>query len=130
MNSWSRDVLEFHRKFGLPVNTTAPAMPSEATIKLRQKLHGEECLETHHALEAGDVVGTADGIVDQIYVLLGTAISCGIDLDPVWEAVHAANMRKEGGGTRWDGKILKPAGWQPPDVAAVLMRQGWVPKEE
>lgn len=49
----------------------------------------------------------------------------GIDLGPVFEEVHRANMAKVGGPTRADGKILKPEGWTPPDVAGVLRRQGW-----
>lgn len=46
-----------------------------------------------------------------------------IDLPDVWEAVQAANMAKEGGGTREDGKILKPPGWQAPDIAGILADQ-------
>jgi hypothetical protein len=66
----------------------------------------------------------ADGIVDAIYVLIGAAITYGIDIRPVWQAVHAANMAKEGGATREDGKVQKPPGWQPPDIAGILAAQG------
>ena len=47
----------------------------------------------------------------------------GIDIRPIWDEVHRTNMAKEGGGSRTDGKIMKPAGWQPPDIAGLLARQ-------
>jgi predicted HAD superfamily Cof-like phosphohydrolase len=67
----------------------------------------------------------ADAIADSIYVLVGTALEYGIPLDRVWAAVRAANMAKVDPVTglvrkRADGKILKPDGWQPPDIAGVL----------
>ena len=65
----------------------------------------------------------ADGIADLIYVLLGRAIAYGIDLRPVWDEVQRANMSKEGGGKRADGKILKPPGWRAPDINGVIARQ-------
>jgi predicted HAD superfamily Cof-like phosphohydrolase len=34
--------------------------------------------------------------------------------------VHRANLAKAGGPRRADGKLLKPPGWQPADVTAVL----------
>jgi hypothetical protein len=32
-------------------------------------------------------------------------------------------MDKVGGAIRGDGKVLKPAGWQPPDIAGALASQ-------
>jgi predicted HAD superfamily Cof-like phosphohydrolase len=49
----------------------------------------------------------------------------------VFAEVHRANMAKvDPDGQvlrREDGKILKPEGWQPPDVAGVLRKAGWKP---
>lgn len=120
---WYRDVLDFHRKFGCHVGST-PAVPSEGTPELRARLLREEFDETLDALGRGDLPALADGLADLIYVLLGTAASYGIDLRPVWAAVHAANMAKDGGGTRADGKVLKPPGWAPPDIEGILSSQG------
>lgn len=58
-------------------------------------------------------------------VLCDAAHSYGIPLAAVWDAVQAANMAKVDPVTgkvrrREDGKILKPDGWQPPNIAAVL----------
>ena len=71
-----------------------------------------------------DLGGIADGIADLIYVLLGTALSYGIHIAPIWDEVQRTNMAKEGGATRHDGKVLKPEGWQPPDVRGILLKQG------
>jgi predicted HAD superfamily Cof-like phosphohydrolase len=67
----------------------------------------------------------ADAIADSIYVLVGTALEYGIPLDRVWNAVQAANMAEVDPVTglvrkRTDGKILKPDGWLPPDIAGIL----------
>lgn len=53
----------------------------------------------------------------------GAAVQFGIDLEPVFEEVHASNLRKVGGTKRADGKQLKPPGWTPTDVDGVLRRQ-------
>lgn len=67
----------------------------------------------------------ADGLIDLEYVILGTHVTMGIDSNPLWAAVNAANMSKVGGATREDGKICKPPGFVPPDIAACLRCQGW-----
>lgn len=67
----------------------------------------------------------ADALIDLQYVCEGGLISLGINSNPLWAEVQRANMAKEGGGTREDGKILKPAGWQPPNIEGKLREQGW-----
>ncbi len=64
-----------------------------------------------------------------MYVAYGTALAYGIDLDAVIEEVHRANMSKlgdDGQPVVRDGKVVKSARFQRPDVAAVLRAQGWV----
>ena len=119
---WYLDVYAFHEKFGCQIGD-APAAPDPQTAELRKKLIDEEVAELHAAQAAGDLPGIADAIVDSIYVLLGYAISYGIDVRPIWDEVQRANMSKEGGGTRADGKIMKPEGWQPPDIEGHIERQ-------
>lgn len=118
------DVDQFHRAGDVPV-ATSPMFPPVDRIELRRRLHVEEFAELHSAIDALDIAGVADGITDLIYVLIGTALEFGIPLPDVWFAVHAANMAKIDPATgkvrkRDDGKILKPEGWKPPDIAAVL----------
>lgn len=72
-----------------------------------------------------DFEAFVDAHADLEYVLSGTLEACGVDGQQVWDEVHAANMRKEGGATRKDGKICKPAGWVGPDIERVLREQGW-----
>ena len=74
-----------------------------------------------------DLSGFADNLVDLIYVTLGLANASGIDLAPLFSAVHEANMRKVGGGLDAKGKARKPEGWKPADVEALLVEQGWKP---
>lgn len=66
----------------------------------------------------------ADGLVDSVYVLLHAAHSLGIPFDACWDEVHRSNMAKVNSdgsvNRRKDGKILKPEGWQPPNLFAIL----------
>jgi Lar family restriction alleviation protein len=117
------DVLEFHRKLGSLIGTT-PKVPDPDTVDLRLGLISEEIRETMEAIEDADLAGIACRIADAIYALIGTAISYGIDIRPVWEAVQAAKTSKLGGGKRADGKHQEPPGWTAPDIAAILAAQG------
>jgi len=117
------DVEEFHRKFGVVINTT-PQMPDQTTQLLRRSLIFEEASELIIALQGLDLEEIADGIADVMYVILGTAVSYGIDMQPIWNEVQRTNMLKEGGQMRQDGKIMKPEGWQPPQIKELLIAQG------
>ena len=121
---WYQDVLDFHRKFGCAIGEK-PSDTTRGVAILREKLIREELQELIDAMWAKRLPDVADACADLIYVVLGTAISYGIDLRPIWEAVQAANMGKEGGGERADGKILKPEGWQAPNIEQLLREQGW-----
>jgi len=116
------DVLDFHEKFGQYVGQH-PHWPPFDVMRMRFKLVAEEYNELSTAVGGEDLTMIADGVGDLMYVLIGMCNAMGIDLRPVWAAIHRANMRKEGGGSREDGKILKPEGWLPPDIAAILELQ-------
>lgn len=124
---WYADVKEFHEKVididVAPNQITVPHLVDETTRQLRMNLILEEVIETLTAIKNNDLVGVADGIADSIVVLLGTAITYGIDIRPVWDEVHRTNMAKAGGKRRADGKLLKPEGWKPPDIFTVLREQ-------
>ncbi|WP_240802245.1 nucleoside triphosphate pyrophosphohydrolase family protein [Vogesella urethralis] len=65
---------------------------------------------------------TAEG-VDVLNVLCGLLLSQGLPLQAMFDAIHAANLAKCVDGQvlrRADGKILKPAGWQPADKVGVI----------
>lgn len=115
-------VLDFHQKFNAVVGSQ-PAFPDSDTKSLRISLMEEELEELKRAVAGDSLVEVADAIADLLYVTYGTAIAFGIDIRPVFQEVHRANMTKDGGGLRDDGKILKPEHWEPPRIAEVLEEQ-------
>lgn len=147
-------VMAFHVAADVPV-LQRPTIPSDIRVALRAKLIAEEFFELLEAMYAPsgygevlfngmrddvrewiertipevDLVALADACADLDYVVEGTRLEFGIAGGPVADEVHAANMRKFGPGAhkRRDGKVLKPEGWQPPDIARVLREQGMKP---
>jgi predicted HAD superfamily Cof-like phosphohydrolase len=119
------DVTAFHQACGAPI-VTKPKVPSEDRVNLRIELIDEEInRELIPAMREGNLALIADAMIDSIYVIVGAGIEFGIPMEQVWNAVQDANMAKrhpETGMviTRVDGKILKPAGWKPPDVEAII----------
>jgi len=113
---------EFHAKYGQCVGNK-PAIREPA---LRARLIQEEARELCDALQADDIVEVADGMADLIYVVIGTAVSCGIDLSPIFNEVHRSNMTKDG-GKDGGGKVTKGPNFSPPDIRGELGRQGWKP---
>lgn len=132
MNKQQKMVREFHEAFGHPVSDTPTNIP-EATASLRHVLMLEELQEYRDAAEAGDLVEVADALADLTYLVLGTAVSHGIDLEPVFEAVHFSNLSKldENGNPvphpTIPGKIGKSDLWWEPQemIANELEVQGW-----
>lgn len=123
MKSLIRDVRAFHEACDHPV-LDAPRIVGERVV-LRRELLAEEFYETMDALRVHDLEGVADGLADLIYVAVGMAVEFGIPLDRVWDEVQRANMAKVDPATgkvrrREDGKILKPEGWQAPDIAKAV----------
>ncbi len=70
-----------------------------------------------------DLTHLASELVDLLYVTYGGLAALGVDADAVFAAIHDANMRKLEGPKREDGKQLKPEGWQPADIKAVIASQ-------
>ena len=140
-SNWQKDVQDFREKCGLGVNYS-PSVPSEDTIRLDLDLIREEVTkELIPVLErlankgtwdsqdfVKDLAELADALADSIYVIHGTAVGFGIQLQPIWDSIQEANMKKFGGPVRGDGKILKPEGWKHPDVKKLIEEQFNVPK--
>jgi predicted HAD superfamily Cof-like phosphohydrolase len=120
-------VAEFHKAFGLPVRDVPSSEVDYDLARLRVALLEEEVSEFVAASEKGDLVGIADALADIAYVVYGTALTYGIDLDAVLRDVHQSNMSKlDGDGKpliRNDGKVLKSDRYFPPDIEAVLSWQ-------
>lgn len=119
-------VKDFHQAFGI----NAPLFPSNLSHdrqELRQDLIEEEYSELQGAMYADDPIGIADGLADLLYVVYGTAVEYGIDIDEVFKEVHRSNMSKlDADGKpilREDGKVLKGPNFSPPDIKKCLDRQ-------
>lgn len=102
-----------------------PTLPPAEVLHLRRTLLTEEFNEVQKALtelEEGqtDLAPLMHELADLLYVVYGTFAVCGVDADAVFAEIHQANMRKLAGPRRPDGKLLKPAGWQPANVGQVL----------
>jgi predicted HAD superfamily Cof-like phosphohydrolase len=117
------DVLDFHKLMASDKIGSLPGIPPQAIADLRMRLIDEEYVELREAWNNDDVPKFADSIIDLIYVLVGAAISYGVDLRPLWDEVQRANMSKIHGEVRPDGKRLKPKDFVPPDIAGLLARQ-------
>ncbi|HQV12175.1 MAG TPA: MazG nucleotide pyrophosphohydrolase domain-containing protein [Nitrospira sp.] len=115
-------VAEFHRKFDIPVGEK-PAIPPDTTRQLRVRLIQEEFAELQEAMTAQDLPAVAKELADLLYVVYGTAVSYGVDMDPVFREVHRSNLSKVGGHKREDGKWVKPPTYSPADVKPLLARQ-------
>ena len=109
-------------KFGQETHNCNPTIPSLEIRKLRAKLILEEALETIAGLGISltiitedwedvpnisiddfiikqakgkeNLVSIADGIADSLVVQLGTAVACGIDIEPIFEEVMRSNDSK------------------------------------
>lgn len=119
-------VREFHETFGVPV-LASPCIPADR-VKLRLDILDEERCELSEALEAGDVVEVADALTDMAYLIYGTALEFGIDLNACFAEVHRSNMSKLGADGkpiyREDGKVMKGPNYSPPDLSAALASKG------
>lgn len=122
------DVVAFHRCFGVPVGPTPAAALSPERYELRRRLMREEFEELLEAMELEDPAQIAKESVDLAVTVLGTSAEYGLPFDEVWAEVHRSNMAKLGADghpiLREDGKVLKPEGWCPPDIASVLAGSG------
>lgn len=122
MNEAQRMVLEFHRQFAIHV-AEHPTLPDAETEALRLRLIEEEFDELKKAFQAKDLPGIAKELADLLYVVYGTAVSCGIDMEPVFREVQRSNMSKIGGHKREDGKWVKPSTYSPAEIAPLLRHQ-------
>jgi predicted HAD superfamily Cof-like phosphohydrolase len=130
MNEAQRMVRDFHERFGLSRNDS-PVWPGEVAHRLRVNLIEEELAELRNAGETHDLVEIADALGDLLYVVYGTAVTYGIDLEPVFSEIHRSNMSKGDPDVvaRCDGKVLKGSNYSPPRVAEVLEHQIYRPQE-
>ena len=115
-------VEEFHRKFDIHAQAH-PAAISEDTKRLRIRLIQEEFDELKESMAEGNLAALAKEMADLLYVVYGTAVSYGIDMEPVFHEVHRSNLSKVGGYKREDGKWVKPPTYSPASIEPILAGQ-------
>jgi predicted HAD superfamily Cof-like phosphohydrolase len=99
-----------------------------AQFNMYVKLIDEEIRELYDAITAHDQVETVDALIDILVVTIGALHSMGADGEGAWKEVMATNFAKiEANGKvrkREDGKVLKPQGWEPPNLKPFLNKTG------
>ncbi len=122
MNNEQAMVESFHNKFEIVTNPI-PTELDDQTRQLRVRLIQEEFDELQEAMASGDLAAIAKEMADLLYVTYGTAVSYGIDMEPVFEEVHRSNLSKIGGYKRADGKWVKPSTYSPADIESIVAAQ-------
>lgn len=100
---------------------------NQEQYKLYLNLMEEEWKELKSALLLEDSVEQLDALLDFIVVTVGAIHSAGFNGTGGWDEVMRTNFAKIDPETgkvrkREDGKVLKPEGWQPPDLSKFLKR--------
>jgi len=85
----------------------------------------EEADELAVAIDNHDKIETLDALIDILVVTIGAIYSMGADGEGAWNEVMRTNMAKIDPTTgkvrkREDGKVLKPEGWQPPNLTSYI----------
>ena len=126
---------QFQRAFNSTYNTS-PSLLSEEDYVLRFKLLQEENEEYLEACRNNDKVEILDALTDQLYIVLGSIVSHGMQhiIEKAFSEVHNSNMSKldnngkpliNGEDDVWDeskpkGKILKSQNFFEPNLKQFL----------
>jgi predicted HAD superfamily Cof-like phosphohydrolase len=100
---------------------------NEGQFALYTNLITEEHQELLEATLSDDRVEQLDALIDILVVTVGAIHSMGADAEGAWKEVMRTNFAKIDHETgkvrrREDGKVLKPAGWTPPDLKPYLKK--------
>ena len=88
----------------------------------------EEFKELQEGIKNNDNVECLDALIDILVVTIGAIHSIGADGESAWNEVMRTNFAKIDKETgkvrkREDGKVLKPEGWQPPNLKPFISKQ-------
>ena len=125
MKKQLQQLWDFQSAYNSTRNTKPTLLDSETSM-LRYNLGKEELLEYLEACNNNDLIEVTDALADQLYILLGTMISHGLQnvIEDVFNEVHRSNMSKLGQDGnpiyREDGKILKGPHFSPPNIEQFL----------
>ena len=112
------DVFNDQRKFMQACGQSTDTFNKEQ-FSLYTRLVEEEVGELQDAISAEDRKECLDALIDIIVVAAGAIHSLGVDAEGAWKEVMRSNFDKVDPKTgrvnkREDGKVLKPANWEPP----------------
>ena len=101
--------------------TACDQAPSPENYTMYLTLIHEEVSELVEAVQNSDKVEQLDALVDILVVTMGAIRAAGWDGEGAWNEVMRTNFAKIDPDTgkvrkREDGKVLKPEGWQPPQL--------------
>jgi predicted HAD superfamily Cof-like phosphohydrolase len=133
------DIAMFHEKYGLAYNGKPRVLPPELhafrVLFMREEIDEHEEVQSFlfdettkgptfrdQGIILGGLEKQLDALVDEMYVVLGTAYQQGFFpmFEEAWRRVHNANMLKvratnavdSARGSTFD--VIKPEGWTPP----------------
>jgi predicted HAD superfamily Cof-like phosphohydrolase len=100
---------------------------SISQYKMYLNLIAEEHQELKEAVDADDLTEQLDALIDILVVTIGAIHSAGFDAEGAWKEVMKTNFAKIDKETgkvrkREDGKVLKPIGWVPPELAPFVSK--------
>ena len=100
---------------------------SISQYKMYLNLIAEEHQELKEAVDADDLTEQLDALIDILVVTIGAIHSAGFDAEGAWKEVMKTNFAKIDRETgkvrkREDGKVLKPIGWVPPELAPFVSK--------
>lgn len=120
-------VHQFNSIYRVPTYA-GPTVPSEDQMDTMYSLIHEELGELADAMDAKDIVGMADALMDIIYVAAQQADKYGLPVDKLLAEVQRSNLSKLGADGqpifREDGKVLKGPLFSPPDLKTILVNEG------
>lgn len=125
MNKMQSQVRLFQQIMSQP-NPDRPIRLTDARKNFRNALFMEEFTEY---LRADNIVDEADALGDMLYILFGTCVEHGLNMQPIFDIIQEANMNKI-----WDdgvphfnelGKVIKPPNWVKPEplIELEVMKQ-------
>lgn len=100
---------------------------NEPQLNMYHTLIKEETKELQEAFDQNDRVEILDALIDIIVVTVGAINSMGANGEAAWDEVMRTNFAKIDSETgkvrkREDGKVLKPDGWQPPNLENFVLK--------
>lgn len=100
---------------------------NQKQFELYKNLIEEEFNELVTGETNNDRIEQLDALIDILVVTIGAIHSMGADAEGAWKEVMATNFAKIDHETgkvrkREDGKVLKPLGWEPPNLTPFLKK--------